>query len=450
MKRLKQFIARWVMVIASGSMTAPAAAQTIRYTPPAGGVNGGVTNSFTVDQYFKRVCFPATTPDVGLERDSAGIVRVTDCGVSPVMANLWGSVLLAGDAPKDALAGGNIPFDTIAGTYPVPIFAVGNVVKRNVTSVANRQAANISHLIVNAASPTNRIQRAYYGAVEAASTGDSTGGRYRAGTFEVYHWDTHTATEIMGARAEVWNGVYNCGGLGPLAFCGGGRVTNAFGYYGYVHQQTPNANSPIDNAYGMLFTVDSNSNASPITNAYGVSGWVFGDAADNGAVKNISVANGGDFEVQAAASGGTISTATGVYQTVTAPAGAITLAYGNYIDAVQGTTKWAYYNNEASAPSLSKSNWRAPFHASEASSVLSVASNTIAPTNTVHHVGAGLIKTVTVPTMCAPTCTIFLVPDAAFTYDATGNIVVPAGGGTATVSRAMTLVWDGTKWYPSY
>ena len=45
--------------------------------------------------------------------------------------------------------------------------------------------------------------------------------------------------------------------------------------------------------------------------------------------------------------------------------------------------------------------------------------------------------------------TLTLVPDAAFTYDATGNIVVPAGGRTAVV-KMMKFSWDGTKWNPSY
>ena len=45
---------------------------------------------------------------------------------------------------------------------------------------------------------------------------------------------------------------------------------------------------------------------------------------------------------------------------------------------------------------------------------------------------------------------LHIIPDAAFTYDATGNIVVPLGGGTAIVNRLMTFVWDGAAWTPSY
>jgi hypothetical protein len=93
---------------------------------------------------------------------------------------------------------------------------------------------------------------------------------------------------------------------------------------------------------------------------------------------------------------------------------------------------------------------RAALYSSSTVSTLSVSSNTIAPTGTIHHVGAGLIKTITVPATCTPTCTIQLVPDSAYTYDATGNVVVPSGGGTAVINKLMTLVWDGSKWTPSY
>lgn len=92
----------------------------------------------------------------------------------------------------------------------------------------------------------------------------------------------------------------------------------------------------------------------------------------------------------------------------------------------------------------------AAFYDAAASSVLTITTNTIAPTNLIHHLGAGLLKTITVPTLCAPTCSLYIVPDAAYTYDATGNITLPAGGGTAVVSRTMVFVWDGTKWNPSY
>lgn len=90
------------------------------------------------------------------------------------------------------------------------------------------------------------------------------------------------------------------------------------------------------------------------------------------------------------------------------------------------------------------------FHVGPATSTLTITSNTIVPTGTLHHVGAGLISTITVPALCTPTCLIMIVPDAAYTYDAAGNIALPSGGGTATIDRLMIFAWDGTKWRPSY
>jgi hypothetical protein len=92
----------------------------------------------------------------------------------------------------------------------------------------------------------------------------------------------------------------------------------------------------------------------------------------------------------------------------------------------------------------------APFHNSSTVSALTVTTNTIAPTSTIHQLGAGLIKTITVPAGCTPTCTIFIEPTAAYTYDATGNIILPAGGGTAVIGKLMVFAWQGTKWVPSY
>jgi hypothetical protein len=92
----------------------------------------------------------------------------------------------------------------------------------------------------------------------------------------------------------------------------------------------------------------------------------------------------------------------------------------------------------------------AAFHNSLALSALTITTNTIAPTSSVHSVGAGLIKTITVPANCAPTCSITIIPTAAYTYDATGNVTVPVGGGLALISKTMTFTFDGTKWNPSY
>lgn len=78
-----------------------------------------------------------------------------------------------------------------------------------------------------------------------------------------------------------------------------------------------------------------------------------------------------------------------------------------------------------------------------------IVSNVLTPTSAQLSVGAGLIKTITVP-FTSYTGTIFINPTGAFTYDATGNILVPAGGGTATINRMISFTYNGTKWIPSY
>lgn len=78
--------------------------------------------------------------------------------------------------------------------------------------------------------------------------------------------------------------------------------------------------------------------------------------------------------------------------------------------------------------------------------VLSISSNSITPTAPVHHVGAGLIKNIVVPPSYLGG-SIVLIPDAAFTTDATGNISIAS---TAVIGKALVMTWDGTKWNPSY
>lgn len=100
----------------------------------------------------------------------------------------------------------------------------------------------------------------------------------------------------------------------------------------------------------------------------------------------------------------------------------------------------------ANQPSFSAS-----YFANPASSILTIAAATVTPTNGIHHIaGAALLSTITVPATCTPTCTVQFIPDAAYTYDAAGNIRLPIGGGTAVVNKVMTFVWDGAKWNPSY
>jgi len=91
--------------------------------------------------------------------------------------------------------------------------------------------------------------------------------------------------------------------------------------------------------------------------------------------------------------------------------------------------------------------------ASGSGAVLAVTANAIAPTNKQHHVGAGLIKNITVPAGGLEDGALLqIVPDAAFTYDATGNITLPVGGGTAVVNKLMFFAYDAvnSKFTPSY
>jgi hypothetical protein len=79
---------------------------------------------------------------------------------------------------------------------------------------------------------------------------------------------------------------------------------------------------------------------------------------------------------------------------------------------------------------------------------LAVMSNAIAPRAYVHHVGAGLIKNINVPTGSTVflTSCIQLIPDGVFTTDTTGNI---ANAYTAAVGQTVTACYDptATKWY---
>jgi len=81
---------------------------------------------------------------------------------------------------------------------------------------------------------------------------------------------------------------------------------------------------------------------------------------------------------------------------------------------------------------------------------LGITSNVLATPKAINFVGAGLIKTITVPSLFAGAGgAVTLIPTAAFTWDATGNIALP---GTAVVGRPLIMTYDGTtlKFYPSY
>lgn len=83
---------------------------------------------------------------------------------------------------------------------------------------------------------------------------------------------------------------------------------------------------------------------------------------------------------------------------------------------------------------------------------LSISSNTITPTAMQHRVGAGLLKTITVPGSGAFSGRITIMPTAAYTMDGTGNIDVAGSAALAVVGKPMDFTYFATqsKWYPSY
>lgn len=86
--------------------------------------------------------------------------------------------------------------------------------------------------------------------------------------------------------------------------------------------------------------------------------------------------------------------------------------------------------------------------------LLTIASNTIAPTNSCHKIANGTLQTITVPTGWPDGGQLDLIPlvgTTAFIYNTTGNIAGPATG-TATQGRVMSFLYNAadTKWYPSY
>ena len=83
---------------------------------------------------------------------------------------------------------------------------------------------------------------------------------------------------------------------------------------------------------------------------------------------------------------------------------------------------------------------------------LAVTNNAIQPSDSIHHVSAGAIQNITATDAYNtkfPQTTVQLIPDAAFTYDNTGNII---GSGTAIIGRLMIACFDPVtaKWYMSY
>jgi len=191
---------------------------------------------------------------------------------------------------------------------------------------------------------------------------------------------------------------------------------------------------PIDNISGSVVTgaVRANTTLSPNINTNGFANTVEG---------TINKAGSGTAPV--------FATLEIVPPVIGAGASTLTEADALYIPAAPTGGSANYAIHVAGGQSKLDGGVTTPAVSSSPSSVLAINTNVIQPTGSVHHVGAGLIKTITVPAVVAGPWTLTIIPDAAFTYDATGNIGAVIGG-TATVGRALTFTWDGTKFWPSY
>jgi hypothetical protein len=79
---------------------------------------------------------------------------------------------------------------------------------------------------------------------------------------------------------------------------------------------------------------------------------------------------------------------------------------------------------------------------------LAVSGNAITPTSHTHHVGAGLIKNITLPTGFTAGCVILITGATPFTTDASGNI---ARATTPAAAQMVTMCYDpvAALWYPS-
>lgn len=189
---------------------------------------------------------------------------------------------------------------------------------------------------------------------------------------------------------------------------------------------------PVDDIAGTVFTgsVQADQTVSPAINASGLA---------NLFQATINKAGSGSHPVFA-----TVAIAP---PTIGAGAGALVEADSLYISGPPTGATANYAMHIASGLAKLDGSAQAPFLLTSASSVLSIVTNVITPTGSVHHLGAGLVKTITVPAAMTAPGVVWLIPDAAFTWDATDNISVL---GTAVVNKALAMVWDGTRWNPSY
>lgn len=92
--------------------------------------------------------------------------------------------------------------------------------------------------------------------------------------------------------------------------------------------------------------------------------------------------------------------------------------------------------------------WAVPGNSSFSSTVIAAAA-TIAPTSSVFHVSgtAHTVDTITPPAGLAAGGALHIIPDSTWATTTSGNIALAS---TAVVNKQLIMVYDGTKFYPSY
>lgn len=290
------------------------------------------------------------------------------------------------------------------------------------------------------------IQRAaMYGYTETKGSNligsDIYAARFRSMHMASANFDTSRTARLYGIAATSYNGYIPSGSPGGTL----GANNSQFGTYSSCFVQGASASTAFcygsyNQAYFDLGTVGEMTGSNNYAVANGTAGPVTGSMY--GSQNHVLITANASLVVPQAI---------GVYADIVASNPVqYTTAYGFYAATIQGVagSKYSYYAADVTAPSAFLGGAQTPFVSTVAASSILASATTIAPTNGVHHIsGTVAIATITVPATCGATCTLYLIPDAAFTTTTAGNIRIAS---TAVVSRALILVWDGTKWNPSY
>jgi hypothetical protein len=106
---------------------------------------------------------------------------------------------------------------------------------------------------------------------------------------------------------------------------------------------------------------------------------------------------------------------------------------------------WAMNLNRTLAEFINRATFQLNSQVQGVGAILASAS-TLKPTHAIHKVsGTSLIQSILAPP--GFTGPLFLIPTAGWGWGTSGNIAL---SGTAMAGRLLTLVYDGTRWFPSY